>query len=206
VIRLIAALTAIGVGTGFAATLNVSSHHLWAGTQTLTKNTCTLTGGTDTYIDENKASQSNGSAATLSVQPDTNKRRWALVMFDLSSCAIPATGGADSATLKLTVTATASSSRTLTVTPVTSAWSGSTTWSTAPTFAGAATTTFASGTTANAVLSIPVTIDVDGSIRGATNYGWRIADLGSQAASDTTTFASSNAASSKPQLVINHES
>jgi hypothetical protein len=201
----LAALTAIGVGAGYAATLSVSSHHLWAGSQTLTKSTCTVTGGTDTYVDENKPNQNNGNDTTLPVQPDTGKRRYALFVFDLSSCAIPTTGGADSATLKLVVTAAPNASRTLTVTPITSTWNGSTSWNSAPTYAGTNTTTFASGTSNNATLSIPVTVDVDRFIKGATNYGWRIADLGTPAANDATTFASSNASANKPQLVINYE-
>jgi hypothetical protein len=201
----LAALTAIGVGAGYAATLSVSSHHLWAGSQTLTKSTCTVTGGTDTYVDENKPNQNNGNDTTLPVQPDTGKRRYALFVFDLSSCAIPTTGGADSATLKLVVTAAPNASRTLTATPITSTWNGSTSWSSAPTYAGTNTTTFASGTSSNATLSIPVTVDVDRFIKGATNYGWRIADLGTPAANDATTFASSNASANKPQLVINYE-
>ena len=201
----VAALTAIGVGAGYAATLSVASHHLWTGAQTLTKSTCTVTGGIDTYVDENKTGQNNGSGTTLSVQPDTSKRRYTLISFDLSSCAIPATGGADSATLKLVLTAAPNASRTLSVTPITSSWTAATTWSSAPTYSGTSTTTFATGTTNNATLSIPVTVDVDDYIKGATNYGWRIADLGTPAAGDTATFASSNASSNKPQLVINYE-
>jgi hypothetical protein len=201
----VAALTAIGVGTGFAATLSVGSHHLWAGTQSLTKSTCTVTTATDTYVDENKATTTNGSAATMSVQPDTSKRQYSLVSFDLSGCSLPTTAGADTATLKLVVTSAPNASRTLTVTPITSTWSGSTTWNTQPSYAATATTTIASGTTNGATLSIPVTIDVDGWIKGGTNYGWRIADLGTPASKDTTTFATTDATSNKPQLVINYE-
>jgi hypothetical protein len=205
-LAVVAALTAIGAATGFAATLSVSSHHLWAGTQTLTKSSCTVTGGIDTYVDEKSPTSSFGSAATLSVQPDANKRRYALISFDLSSCAIPATGGADSATLKLVVTSAPSASRTLTVTPITSVWTGSTTWNTAPSYSATNTTTFATGTTNNVTLSIPVTVDVDDWIKGASNHGWRIADLGSGSGNATTTIASSDAGSGQPQLVINDES
>jgi hypothetical protein len=201
----LAALTSIGAGAGYAATMPVSSHHLWAGTQTLTKATCTVTGGTDTYVDENKPNQNNGNDTTLAVQPDTNKRRYALISFDLSTCSIPTTGGADTATLKLVATATPSASRTLTVTPITSTWTGSATWNSAPSYSGTSTTTFATGTANNATLSIPVTIDVDDFIKGTANYGWRIADLGPPTANDATTFSSSKAGSSKPQLVIGYE-
>ena len=201
----VTALTAIGVGTGFAATLSIGSNHLWAGTQTLTKSTCTVTAATDTYVDESKATASNGSSTTMSVQPDSRKRRYSLISFDLSGCNLPTTAGADAATLKLVVTSAPSASRTMTVTPITSAWSGSTTWNTQPTYAAAATRTVASGTTNGATISIPVTVDVDGYVKGGTNDGWRIADLGTQASGDTTTFATTNASSNKPQLVIDDE-
>src|ERR1700745_3453332 len=93
--------------TAFAATLNVSSWHLWAGSQALTKAQCTLSGTastTDTYVDEQNASTSFGSSTTLPVAPKSGKQNWAFVRFDLSSCNIPSTGGADSATLTMTIT------------------------------------------------------------------------------------------------------
>jgi hypothetical protein len=205
----VAAALAIGTGVGFAATLNVGSDHLWAGTQTLTKSTCTLTGtttATDTYVSQASPSSSFGSGTTLVVQPNTGSQEWAFIRFDLSSCAIPATGGADSATLKLTITSAPRSSRTLTVTPVLSTWSNTTTWNAAQSLSyDTPTTTFATGTSTG-TLSIPVTVDVDALIKSSTaNDGWRISDGGSTSTKDTTTFASSNATSGKPQLVINYE-
>jgi hypothetical protein len=208
---LVVAGIAIGVGTGFAATMTVGSHHLWGGTQTLTKATCTLSGttsSTDTYVNQASATSSFGTGTTMLVQPDSGSQKWAFIRFDLSQCSpvIPTTGGADTATLKLVVTVTPRSSRTLTVTPIASTWSNTTTWNAAPSFASSATTTFATGTTNNATISIPVTIDVDALIKSSTaNYGWRISDGGSAASQDTTTFASSNATSNKPQLVVNYE-
>ena len=208
VLALIAA-TAIATGTGFAATLAVGSNHLWAGSQTLTKATCTLTGTTqttDTYVSQSNATSSFGTGTTMLVQPDAGSQKWAFVRFDLSSCAIPTTGGADTATLQLRITSAPKNSRTLTVTPIASTWANTVTWNSVPTFAGSATTTFATGSANNTTVNIPVTIDVDDLIKSSTaNYGWRISDGGSSAAQDTTTFASSNAASNKPQLVINYE-
>ena len=207
-ILLVAVTVAIATGTGFAATLAVGSNHLWASTQTLTKGTCTLTGTSqslDTYVDENKASTSFGSAATLQTAPDTNKRKYAFVGFDAAACNIPTTGGADSATLQLRITSAPNASRTLTVTPLTSTWSGSTTWNTSPSFSASATTSFATGTVNNVSVNVPVTIDVDDLVKGATNYGWRISDNGSASAGDTTQISSSNAASNHPTLVISYE-
>jgi len=101
---LLALTVAVGSSVAYAASLNVSSWHLWAGSQTLTKATCTVTGAlVDTYVDQNNAAASFGAAATLGLIPSGNagKQQWTFVKFDLSSCAIPATGGADSATLSL---------------------------------------------------------------------------------------------------------
>jgi hypothetical protein len=196
----LAATVALGASAAFAATLSVSSAHLWVGSQSLTKGTCSVNASVDTYVDQNNPTSSFGSASTMSVQPDTNKVRHALVVFDLSSCNVPATGGADSATLQLRVTTAPKNSRTLTLTRVTSPWSGSTTWNTSPSVAGAATTTFASGVTNNTTVSVPVTIDADAFLKDSvSNLGWLISDGGSAVAQDTTTFAVA------PTLVINYE-
>jgi hypothetical protein len=208
-ILLVVAGVAIGIGTAFAATLTVGSNHLWAGTQTLTKGTCTLTGttqSTDTYVDEQHTGTSYGTGTTFITEPDSGKRKYAYVRFDLSSCGLPTTGGADSATLSVRITTAPTASRTLTVTPVTSTWSNTTTWSAAPTAAAASTTTFTTGTTNNVTKTVTVTVDADDFIKGnLTNWGWRIADLGSTATAYQTTFASSNATTNKPTLTINYE-
>ena len=209
VIMLVLATLAIGTGVGFAATLGVGSDHLWAGSQTLTKGTCTLTGttqSTDTYVDEKSPKNSFGTGTTLQTRPDSGNRRYAFVRFDLSSCNLPATGGADTATLSLRITSAPTSSRTLTVTPITSTWSNTSTWNTMPAVSGASTTTFATGTTSNVTKLVTVTADVDDFIKGnAANWGWRIADLTATGTNYTTQMASSDAASNKPTLTINYE-
>jgi hypothetical protein len=209
VVIAIVAVLAISIGTGFAATLTVGSHHLWAGTQSLTKTTCTLTGTTesvDTYINQSSATTNYASTTTMLVQPNSGSEKRSLITFDLSKCspAIPTTGGADTATLSLHVTSAPKNSRTLTLWRATSSWSSTTTWNTGPSLASSSTTTFASGS-AVTTLSIPVTVDVDDLIKGSTNDGWVITDEGSSAAQDTTTFATSNATSNKPVLTINYE-
>lgn len=207
---LLVATTVLGGSAAFAATLGVGSSHLWAGSQTLTRGTCTLTGTStvDTYVDEHSASSSFGGAATVSVSPKTNNRTWAFVRFDLSSCAVPSTGGADSATLSLRITAAPSSSRTINVTPVTTTWDGTTTWNGAQTLSyGSTTTSFTTGATSNVTKSVPVTVDVDALIKsGTANYGWRLADAGSSANTATLLASSeSTTASDRPQLQINYE-
>jgi len=198
--------------SAFAATLNVASWHLWTGSQTLTKSSCTLTGTsvtTDTYADEAHAGD-NSTANTMKVAPGAGTQMWTFVRFDLSSCSIPTTGGADTATLSLRITNAPASDRTLAVTPVLSTWTGASlaNFSGATSLGyGSTTTTFTTGTTNNVTKSFPVTIDVDALIKSSTaNYGWRITDGGSGTATTTIASANNATAGNRPQLMINYES
>jgi len=205
---LVAATIGVGAGVAYAASLNVGSWHLWAGSQTLTKSTCTLSGTTsttDTYVAQGSPSTNFGTNTTMLVRSNSSSQDWAFVRFDLSSCNIPTTGGADSATLSLTVTSAPGNSRTITVTPVLSSWaSGTLTWTAAQSLTyGSATTTFTTGTTTG-TKTATVTVDVDNLIKSSSaNFGWRLSDGGS--GNQTTTFATSNASSNQPQLVVNYE-
>ena len=205
-------LLGAGAGVAYAATLAVGTWHLWGGGQSLTKATCTLTGTgstTDTYVDEQSSGSSFGASTTLLTNARTNKNQWLFVRFDLSSCNIPSTGGADSATLKLFLITPPGATRTLTVTPVTSTWSGTLTWTAAQSLTyGSATTTFATGTSSGVLLSATVTADVDALIKnGSANYGWRVDDQGASGNSNNATFGASEHATpaDRPQLVINYE-
>lgn len=210
VLLLIVATVGIGGSVAYAATLSVGSGHLWAGGQTLTKATCTLQGTsstTDTYIDENSPTSSFGSATTLGVASKANKRNWTLVRFDLSSCNIPATGGADSATLNLTITSAPGSNQSLDVSTITSTWSGSTTWNTVPSN-GSPFATISTGTSAPVTKSVTVTADVDALIKNSSaNYGWLISETSQSGAPVTTLFGSSEngTTANQPRLVINYE-
>jgi len=206
---LLAATLGACVGTAYAASLSVGTWHLWGGSQTLTKGTCTLTGTTsttDTYVAQATPTTSFGGNTTMLVRSNSGSADWAFVRFDLSSCSIPTTGGADSATLTLTVTTAPGSSRTITVTPVLTTWSSTLTWNAAQSLSyGSATTSFATGTTTGAKTAT-VTVDVDNLIKSSTaNFGWRLSDTGSGNA--TTTFGTSEnaTAANRPQLVINYE-
>lgn len=205
---LLAALTVAGAGIAYAATLNVGSGHLWAGAQTLTKSTCTLTPATaDTFVNEASTAQTNGSATTLDVIPDAGSRKYSFLQFDLSSCNVPATGGADSATLSVYLANAPKGPLTLSVSRATSTWSNATTWTTAPSVA-AATDSKATGTTNGVWITFTVTADVDDFIKGiSSNYGWRISASGTlqNATKDLSQLSSSDAASNKPQLVVNYE-
>jgi hypothetical protein len=205
----LALTVAVGLGIAYAASLSVASGHLWAGSQSLTKGTCTLSGTsstTDTYVDEQSPTSSFGGATTLGVSPKSGKRQWLLVRFDLSSCAIPTTGGADSATLNLRITTAPGSSRTLDVSTISSSWSGTTTWNTVPA-TGSSFATITTGTTSNVTKSVAVTADVDALIKSSSaNYGWLISEA-SSGSNVTTLFGSAENATpaNQPQLVINYE-
>ena len=206
---LLAATIGIGLGAGYAATLSFGSWHLWAGSQTLTKGTCTLgaSATTDTYVNQASPNSSSGSSSASIVvrQSTASSDEWGFIRFDLSSCNIPTTGGADSATLTLYVSGAPASSRSIAVTPVLTTWSNALTWNTAqPLSYGSTTTTLTTGTTTGAKTAT-VTVDVDNLIKSSTaNFGWRLVDGGGTNA--TTTFVSSSGTSSqRPQLVINYE-
>ena len=210
---LAAATVGIGSASAYAATLGVGSWHLWTGSQTLTKGTCTVTGSTainDAYVQEASPNANNANATTAIIRSSTSgSREWMFVRFDLSTCALPTTAGADTATMKLVVKTTPATARTLTVTPTLSTWAETLTWNQAQsvTYGSAATTTFSTGTTNGATLNVPVTIDIDALIKNSTaNFGWRISDAGASSTS-TTTFNTVEAGNSalRPQLVVNYE-
>jgi hypothetical protein len=211
VLIILAVAIAASISTAFAATLGVGSWHVWAGSQTLTKATCSLSGTsstTDTYVDEKLPTNTFSGGTTLSVGPKSAQRTWAFVRFDLSSCGIPSTGGADSATLNLRITTAPASSRTLDVTPVLSTWDGTTTWNAAQSLSyGSTLTSFATGTVSNVTKSVTVTADIDALIKNSgSSFGWRISEA-SGTTNVTTTFGSSENATAvnQPQLVVNYE-
>jgi hypothetical protein len=203
-------LLAFGCSAAAAATLTVGSWHLWAGSQTLTKGRCTLTGSTqtvDTYVDERNPTSTFGGGTTMVVGARANQRKWALVRFDLSSCNIPSTGGADSATLTLRITAAPNASRTIDVSPVDTTWDATLTWDGAQSLSyGATTGSFATGTTSSVTKTVTVTADVDDQIKTGGVFGWLLADNGGST-NTTTSFGTSNngTAASRPVLTINYE-
>jgi hypothetical protein len=206
----VSSLALAGIGVAAAATLGVSSARVWAGTQALTKGTCTLGGksvATDAWVDENKPTASHGGGKKLQVERRDGRDRWSFVVFDLSSCGLPTTGGADRATLTLTLTGAPKQSRTLTVAPVLGSWDGSLTWQTAQSLAyGPATTTLASGTADGASLSATVTLDVDATIKGpGSRFGWRIDDEGPSDDHSALTLGSSTSGSTAPTLTVDWE-
>jgi hypothetical protein len=205
-----AAVLGIAGSTAYAATLSVGSWHLWTGSQALTKGTCTLTGSAqtvDTYVDERNPTSSFGSTTTMVIGSRTNQRKAALIRFDLSSCNIPATGGADSATLSVRITAAPSSTRTIDVTPLLTTWSQTITWNGAQSLTqGSTTTSFTTGTANNVTKTATVTVDVDNLIKTGAGFGWILEDNGTSTTTTTTIGSSENGTTAnRPTLTINYE-
>ena len=213
--RWIVVLAAAAVGAftavGFAATLTVQSWDLWAGQQALTVGVCTITGNndagtmTDTYVNQASPSTNYYSSTTLPVKPNSGSQEWVYIWFNLSTCNIPATGAADSATVTLTASGVPSPTRILTVQPMSSSETNSSaTWNNVQSVTyGTPTETFVTPSSAGGTALIFAAGNVDAAIKGGNFWGWRISDGGSTSASDTTTFVSSNGASgSRPTLTI----
>jgi hypothetical protein len=209
----VAAAAAIGACTAvaFAATLTVGSWHLWAGQQNLTVGVCTITGNndntvmTDTYVNQASPSTNFYSSTTLPVKPNSGSQEWAYIWFNLSTCNIPATGAADSATVTLTVSGVPSPTRILTVQPMSSSETNSSaTWNNVQSVTyGTPTETFVTPSSAGGTVAILAAGNIDPAVKGGNYWGWRISDGGSTSANDTTTIVSSNgAAGSRPTLTI----
>jgi hypothetical protein len=203
-LRLAAALAAAslaGVGVAYAAGMPLTSGSLWAGTQQLTKGTCTPGGGSDATIDEAHPAATGGGQAALTVSPQNNARLFALIQFSLGACGLPTTAGADSASLTLTVTAAPKSSHTIAVYPITSSWNaGTVTWNTAPTVGSTPTTTFSAST---GTQTVTLTADVDAAIKSGSFYGWELVDTGSGNAT-TTIGATAGPAGQRPALSVGY--
>lgn len=208
VVALLLTSTLVGLHIGMAAGFPVAADGL-----TLVRvpgaapvKTCTVTPSSDTFLDEELPETPFGAEPYLAVASGPADRR-ALVRFDLSSCGIPAGAEVRSARLAMGLTDAPASPRAWRVQRVTSDWAAAeVTWSTAPTVAPAATDTAAIGT----VAGVPVTWDVRADVAlivsgGATNRGWRIADVDESAPlRDGGAFAASEAvvAADRPSLTL----
>jgi hypothetical protein len=193
-------------GVAYAASLGLSTAKLHAWTQTLTKGTCNLTAAAadDTYVQQaNPNSTAGGIDTNLTIGGGAGAQDYAFIRFDLSSCSLPTTGGADSAVLSLTVTS--KSNDTISLYPVYSAWSSSTlTWNGLGllTIGPTATTTFVPSNPG--LVNITVTADVDAAIKAGTLWGWELRDTSGTAAS-TVGSAENNSTGKRPSLTVNYE-
>ncbi len=194
------------VGVVYAASLGLSSNKLFAWGQTLTKGTCNQTSTTadDTYVQQaSPTSTAGATATTLSISPTAGSQRYAFIRFNLSGCAIPTTGGADSAVL--TVNVRTAGADTVSLFPVTSSWSSSTlTWNgvSGLTIGPTATGSFSASTTG--AKTVTVTADVDIAIKAGTLWGWEL-----RATSGTVTVAIGAAenltAANRPSMTLSYE-
>jgi hypothetical protein len=200
----VAALSSTGVA--YAASLGLSTAKLHAWSQTLTKGTCNLsaTAADDTYVQQaNPNSTLGGTDANFTISGAAGAQDYAFIRFDLTSCNLPTTGGADSAQLSLTVTT--KSNDTISLYPVYSAWSSSTlTWNGLEllTIGPTATTSFVPSNPG--LVNITVTADVDAAIKAGTLWGWELRDT-SGTATSTVGSAENNAAGKRPSLAVNYE-
>ena len=210
-LRLAAALLALsfaGVGIAYAAGMSVTSGQVGAARQSLTKGSCQLGASavSDTWIDERNPTQANSGDTTLQIQNNKNKVDNAFLRFDLGSCNVPTTGGADAATLTIVVTSATKTNHTVSLYPVTSSWSPSTlTWNAAQSLTIGSTPTD-SFTTTTGAHTLTVTADLDAAIKAGTLWGWELVDTAGSKNSTTEIASSSYATSSyRPSLSLSYE-
>jgi hypothetical protein len=208
-LRLFAAIVVAGfasTGVAYAASLGLSSKKLHTWSQTLTKGTCNQTPATadDTWVQQASPNVTTGGTdTTLTISGAAGSQDYAFLRFDLSGCALPATAGADSAVLTLTVTA--KSNDTISLFPVYSSWSSATlNWNGVPglTIGSTATTTFVPSSTG--AITVPVTADVDAAIKAGTLWGWELRDT--SGTSTCAIGAAENPATGKrPSMTLSYE-
>jgi hypothetical protein len=161
--------------------------------------TQTVTAVADTYVNEALLAQGTnyGTATSMNVRSETLANRRALVRFDLA--ALPAHCSVTGATLRLNAS-TAASGRTLAVVRAASAWSETgVSWSNSPGTTGTAATT-ASG---SGWREWTVTAHVQAMYSGS-NHGFVVRDAseGALLAAPSQTFATREASSNHPELVV----
>ena len=168
----------------------------------------------DTFLDQNGPTTNYGSQTHIEVYPrigSTASRR-VIIHFDLSS--IPSGSVINSATLKLTETATYGSTRTIAVHKLTTSWSeASATWNSPWTTTGgdynatASTTTSISWTGVLKTDNWTLTSDVNSFVNGgATNYGWLLKDNAEDNTQEYWRFAPKEyaTAASRPILTVDY--
>jgi hypothetical protein len=209
-LRLVAATVialSSSAGVAYAASLGLSTAKLHAWGQTISsRGTCNLTSANadDTYVQQaNPNSTLGGTDTTLTIGGAAGAQNYAFIRFDLSSCNVPTAGGADNATLTLTVTT--KSNDTISLYTVYSAWSSSTlTWNGLGllTIGPTATTTFVPSNPGT--VTITVTADVDAAFKAGTLWGWELRDTSGTAVSAVGSVEN-NSAGKRPSLTVNYE-
>jgi hypothetical protein len=207
-LRLVAAIVLGSLccsGVAYAASLGLGSNKLFVWSQTLTKGTCNQTSTTaeDTYVDQGSPSSTFGSATTLSIGGKSGQTQFGFIRFDLSACSLTTTGGADSASLTLFVSA---GKDTISLFPVFSSWSSSTlTWNNFGGLTIGTTATAIFTPTAAGSFTVPVTADVDAAIKAGTLWGWELVDT-SGTKNMTIASAENGTVANRPSLTLSYES
>ena len=163
--------------------MSVTSGQVGAARQSLTKGSCQLdaSAASDTSMPtRSKRNDTNGGDTTLQIRNNKNRVDNAFLRFDLGSCNVPTTGGADAATLTIVVTSATRTNHTVSLYPVTSSWSPSTlSWNAAQSLTIGSTPTD-SFTTTTGAHTLTVTADLDAAVRGGTLWGWELVEHGRQ--------------------------
>ena len=219
-------LVGISVVPGFAASLNTTSQRFTP------YQTCTLTGTpastpvvADAGVLQSSPTTNYGTNTSLGVESGSGVNGRTYIRFDLTACSplIPASAIVRLASLRLFVTALATSCRTYDLFSTTSSWSETVvTWNNQPFGTalnnpptGSRSTSFNIGSPAgcqnrtnNTYLSATLTSNVQSFVAGSTsNFGWMLRDDAENAASTVfSTFSSKDAgvAAQAPQLIVTY--
>jgi hypothetical protein len=188
-------------GVAYAASLGLSSSKLHVWSQTLTKGSCSPA-QSDAGINQNQPNKNLGNQSAQTVRSRANADAYVLIGFNPAAapCSLPTTGGADSAALTLTVTATTKGPDTISAFPITSAWNASTvTWNTQPSFGSTPDFTF-SGT---GVHTFTVTGPIDAGIKSGAFNGWMLVDT--TGTNNATTVIAGKSSSQAPSIALSYE-
>jgi hypothetical protein len=197
----VAAASLAGVAVAHAASLGLSSAQLWAGSQMLTKGTCTPI-ESDAEIRAGQPNQNFGNQSSETILSKNSGDQYVLIGFDLagSPCSLPTTGGADSAVLTINVTSTFKGPDTVSAYPITSPWDASTvTWNTMPTYGSTADFSFSSVGS----YTFTVTARVDAAIKSGAFYGWMLVDT--TGANNVRTVIAGNGSGQAPSIALSYE-
>jgi hypothetical protein len=203
-LRLVAAILVGSLsfaGGAYAASLGLSSMPLYAGSQPLTRGSCSPA-ESDAVIRASNPNTNLGNQSAETVLSKSNGDSYVLIGFDpaASPCSVPTTGGADSASLTLTVTGTFKGPDTISAYPITSAWNASTvTWSTMPTFGSTPDFTFSGAGT----YTFTVTATVDAGIKNGAFHGWMLVDT--TGTNNATTVIAGHASAQAPSIALDYE-
>lgn len=173
--------------------------------------TCSLQPVADAHVRQDDAQTTYGSAVLLEIDSDPSAARRVFLRFDLAGCspAIPADAIVHSATIRMTLAASAAEARSYDLHRVTASWSeGTVNWDNQPAPAGSASgsASVAAGTAASTVLEWNVAADVQDLVSGAAaNDGWRVSDNAEGSApSSLLQLHSREDSAGRPELVITY--